>query len=34
MSVFAIDLFFATRALPPSELMGVSAFLERPSTGA
>ena len=27
MSVFAIDLFFATRALPASGLMGVSAFL-------
>ena len=26
MSVFAIDLYFATRALPPSELMGVGAF--------
>lgn len=27
MSVFAIDLFFATRSLPASELMGVGAFL-------
>ena len=27
MSVFAIDLYFASRALPPSELMGVGAFL-------
>ena len=26
MSVFAIDLYFAARALPPSELMGVGAF--------
>ncbi|WP_417282560.1 MFS transporter [Comamonas sp.] len=26
MSVFAIDLFFATRSLPASELMGVGAF--------
>ena len=27
MSLFAVDLYFATRALPASELMGVSAFL-------
>lgn len=27
MSVFAIDLYFATRALPPSALMDVGAFL-------
>jgi predicted MFS family arabinose efflux permease len=26
MSVFAIDLYFATRGLPPSELMGVAPF--------
>jgi 1-acyl-sn-glycerol-3-phosphate acyltransferase len=27
MSVFSIDLYFASRSLPPAELMGVSAFL-------
>jgi 1-acyl-sn-glycerol-3-phosphate acyltransferase len=27
MSVFAIDLYFASRAMPPSEVMGVGAFL-------
>lgn len=27
MSVFAIDLYFASRSLPPSELMGLSAFI-------
>ena len=27
MSVFAVDLYFATRALPPSEVMGLGAFL-------
>ncbi len=28
MSVFSIDLYFASRALPPSGLMGLSAFLD------
>ncbi|MCE1194152.1 MAG: MFS transporter [Acidovorax sp.] len=27
MSVFSIDLYFASRALPPSEVMGLAAFL-------
>lgn len=27
MSVFSIDLYFASRALPPSEVMGLGAFL-------
>ena len=27
MSVFAVDLYFATRGLPPSDIMGLSAFL-------
>ncbi len=27
MSVFAIDLYFASRGLPPSEIMGLGAFL-------
>jgi 1-acyl-sn-glycerol-3-phosphate acyltransferase len=27
MSVFAVDLYFATRSLPASEVMGLSAFL-------
>ena len=27
MSVFSIDLYFASRSLPPSEIMGLSAFL-------
>ena len=27
MSLFAVDLYFATRALPAAELMGVSAFV-------
>ncbi|MDY0106880.1 MAG: MFS transporter [Giesbergeria sp.] len=27
MSVFAIDLYFASRSLPPAEIMGLSAFL-------
>ena len=31
MSVFAIDLYFSTRALPVSEVMGVSAFLQQPA---
>ncbi len=29
MSVFAVDLYFATRSLPPSEIMGLSAFLSQ-----
>ncbi|NRF69582.1 MFS transporter [Aquincola sp. S2] len=29
MSVFAIDLYFATRGLPPSALQGVGEFLDR-----
>ncbi|GAB2455834.1 MFS transporter [Comamonas humi] len=29
MSVFAIDLYFASRSLPPSELLSVGAFLAR-----
>ena len=28
MSVFSIDLYFASRALPPAEVMGLAAFLE------
>ncbi len=28
MSVFSIDLYFASRALPPSEVMGLAAFLD------
>ena len=31
MSVFAVDLFFASRALPASELMGVGAFFAQPA---
>ena len=27
MSVFSVDLYFAARSLPPSELMGLAAFL-------
>ncbi len=30
MSVFAIDLYFASRAMPASEVMGVGAFLAMP----
>lgn len=29
MSVFAIDLYFASRGLPPSEIMGVASFISR-----
>jgi 1-acyl-sn-glycerol-3-phosphate acyltransferase len=31
MSVFAIDLYFASRGLPPSDLMGAGAFLSQPA---
>ena len=31
MSVFAIDLYFASRGLPASEIMGLSAFLAQPA---
>ena len=31
MSVFAVDLYFATRGLPPSEIMGLSAFMAQPA---
>ncbi len=31
MSVFAIDLYFASRGLPPSSLMGVAAFMAQPA---
>jgi 1-acyl-sn-glycerol-3-phosphate acyltransferase len=31
MSVFAIDLYFASRGLPEAELMGLSAFLAQPA---
>ena len=31
MSVFAIDLYFASRALPASELLGLAAFVARPA---
>ncbi len=31
MSVFAIDLYFASRGLPPSDLMGVWVFLAQPA---
>ncbi len=31
MSVFAIDLYFATRGLPPSAEMGLGAFLAQPA---
>ncbi len=30
MSVFAVDLYFASRGLPPSEVMGLGAFLAQP----
>lgn len=30
MTVFALDLYFATRALPPAEVMGAWAFLAQP----
>ena len=29
MSVFSIDLYFASRGLPPAEIMGLSAFLDQ-----
>ena len=31
MSVFAIDLYFAARGLPPSPLMGVASFMSHPA---
>ncbi len=31
MTVFAIDLYFASRGLPPSEVMGLAAFLAQPA---
>lgn len=31
MSVFAIDLYFATRGLPPAEVMSLGAFLSAPA---
>lgn len=31
MSVFAIDLYFASRGLPPAETLGVGAFLAQPA---
>lgn len=31
MSVFAIDLYFASRALPAAEVMGLGAFLAQPA---
>ena len=31
MSVFAVDLYFATRGLPASEMMGLSAFIAQPA---
>ncbi len=31
MSVFAIDLYFASRSLPDAELMGLAAFLAQPA---
>ena len=31
MSVFAIDLYFASRALPASDLIGLAAFVSRPA---
>ena len=31
MTVFAVDLYFATRALPPAEVMGAWAFLAQPA---
>ena len=34
MSVFAVDLYFATRSLPAAEMMGAAAFLRSPTTGA
>ena len=34
MSVFAIDLYFASRGLPPSAGCTLAAFLAEPRTGA
>jgi 1-acyl-sn-glycerol-3-phosphate acyltransferase len=31
MSIFSIDLYFASRGLPPSPLMGVTAFMAHPA---
>ena len=31
MSVFAIDLYFASRSLPPAEVMGLAAFVAQPA---
>lgn len=31
MSVFAVDLYFAARGLPPAELMGVGVFMSQPA---
>ncbi len=31
MSVFAVDLYFSSRALPPSALMGVATFVAQPA---
>lgn len=31
MSVFAVDLYFASRGLPPSPLMGVGSFMSHPA---
>ena len=31
MSVFAIDLYFASRGLPPAPLMGLAAFMAQPA---
>jgi len=31
MSVFAVDLYFASRSLPDAELMGLAAFLAQPA---
>ena len=31
MSVFAVDLYFASRGLPASEIMGLSAFIAQPA---
>ena len=31
MTVFAVDLYFASRGLPPAPLMGVAAFMSQPA---
>ena len=31
MSVFAVDLYFAARGLPPADLMGVGVFMSQPA---